>query len=285
MNTLESDALHAFAAFANRQSFTLAARELHISQPALHVKIQKLSQSLGETLYERHGRDLVLTRAGESLAAFARLQQRSAQAFLDELKGFKNRPLVLACGRGAFMNVIDAGIAAALKNGTKLRFLINNTPEAMDHVENGTADLAVGVFEAVPTKLEITPLAVYQQNLVVPRNHALAERKHIKIRDLDGMSLAVPPSRWPQRKSFDQELSAAGIQWDVAVEAPGWELLIHLAKLEVAPAITNSCVPILPGLVAIPIRGLPTVTYSALTRQSLNPSVASLIATLKKRAR
>ena len=62
---LESDALRSFGVFAQHGNFTAAAAALGISQPALHVKVRKLAAGLGTELYERDGRSLVLTPAGE----------------------------------------------------------------------------------------------------------------------------------------------------------------------------------------------------------------------------
>lgn len=58
---LQGDALRAFAVFARHRNFTSAAAELLISQPSLHVKINKLARTLGVPLYRRQGRGLVLT--------------------------------------------------------------------------------------------------------------------------------------------------------------------------------------------------------------------------------
>src|SRR5258707_11714533 len=84
---LESDALHAFEVFAEHRNFTTAAAVLRISQPSLHVKIRKLAKGLGIQLYERDGRRLVLTAAGERLAAFAADGARRADDFLQGLRG------------------------------------------------------------------------------------------------------------------------------------------------------------------------------------------------------
>ena len=56
---VSADALASFAVFADHLNFTRAAEELHISQPALHVKVRKLSESLGRPLYRRAGRRLL----------------------------------------------------------------------------------------------------------------------------------------------------------------------------------------------------------------------------------
>ena len=76
------DALQAFGVFAEELNFTHAARLLHISQPALHVKIQKLGDELGLTLYRKEGRNLYLTKDGTTVASFARERHRAPQRFM-----------------------------------------------------------------------------------------------------------------------------------------------------------------------------------------------------------
>src|SRR4051812_19491459 len=103
---LESDALRAFAAFAHWRSFTAAAAELHVSQPSLHVKIRKLTTALGVELYQREGRGLVLTPAGERLADFARDSLRQVDDFLADLSS-DVRLVRLAAGRATLRWVIS----------------------------------------------------------------------------------------------------------------------------------------------------------------------------------
>src|SRR6516164_9268361 len=97
---LEPDALRSFAAFAEHRNFTTAAAALCISQPSLHVKIRKLAAALGTDLYERDGRSLVLTAAGQRLAAFALDSRARSQEFLATLGG-EPAVVTIAAGRGA----------------------------------------------------------------------------------------------------------------------------------------------------------------------------------------
>jgi DNA-binding transcriptional LysR family regulator len=55
--TVDLSSLEAFVVFAEKMNFTRAAEELGISQPALHVKVRKLGESLGVSLYRREGRE------------------------------------------------------------------------------------------------------------------------------------------------------------------------------------------------------------------------------------
>src|SRR6266540_7263669 len=102
MTALVDDDLEAFAVFAEHRNFTHAARELHVSQPALHVRIRKLERALGQSLYVRQGRLLLLTPDGESLAAFANETRRRAADFLSSVGTSQRRPIVLAAGSGAY---------------------------------------------------------------------------------------------------------------------------------------------------------------------------------------
>lgn len=285
MNPLESEALQAFGVFAEHKNFTAAARVLHLSQPSLHVKIQKLARDLGKDLYTRQGRALVLTPDGVALAEFARRQRIEADRFFSEMSSDQNRPLVLACGRGAFLEVIDRGIASALKAGVEIEFVIDNTMEILKAVEEGNADIAVGVFEPVPAYLAVRTLATYAQCVLVPDDHPLTRRRSVRLRDLNGMALAVPPSRWPQRQRFDEAMAEADVDWQVQVEAQGWDLLVRLAELNVAPALVNEFVSARRGLQKLPIKDLPSVRYSVATRDRPNKFVAELIEHLQHETR
>jgi DNA-binding transcriptional LysR family regulator len=67
---INSEWVRAFVTFAETLNFTHAATRLHISQPALHVQIRKLGESLQTPLYVRHGRSLTLTDEGRKVLAF-----------------------------------------------------------------------------------------------------------------------------------------------------------------------------------------------------------------------
>ncbi|MCE5393044.1 MAG: LysR family transcriptional regulator [Acidithiobacillus sp.] len=64
--------LLAFLAVAESGKVGLAARRLHRSQPTLSGRLQRLQESIGEPLYQRQGRQLVLTPSGQSLLPLLR---------------------------------------------------------------------------------------------------------------------------------------------------------------------------------------------------------------------
>lgn len=72
MDILNSDLLRTFLAVVETGSITAAADRVSRSQSAASLQIGKLETSLGQRLFERHGRGVVLTQAGERLLPVAR---------------------------------------------------------------------------------------------------------------------------------------------------------------------------------------------------------------------
>lgn len=281
---LESDAVHAFAVFADHLNFTAAAGQLHLSQPSLHAKIRKLQAGLGVELYEREGRGLRLTAAGERLAAFARDATRRADDLLADLHSGP-APVMIAAGRGTLRWVIGDGVHRLARSGRPLRVLTADRDAALTAVGSGRADLAVIAHDPPPRPLRSEQLAAYPQTLLLPRRHRLAASEDITLRDLDGLALVVPPADRPHRRSLERALLDAGVSWSLAAEVDGWDLLAHFAALGLGATVVNGCVRPPTGLAAVPIRDLPTVRYWAVWRPERDRLATDTLAHLRPEAR
>jgi LysR family transcriptional regulator, low CO2-responsive transcriptional regulator len=279
---LESDALRSFGVFAQHRNFTAAAAALGISQPALHVKVRKLAAGLGTELYEREGRSLVLTPAGERLAAFA-LDSRARAGELLTALGGDSSALAIAAGRGAIRWVIPDAIRAASRQGRRVRFVTPAWPPAVAALGAGHADVAVVAFDPPPRRLRSRAIAAYPQVLMLDSGHPLAGHAQagggqVNVADLAGLDLVVPPAGRPHRRALERALLEAGIPWQPAAEADGWDLLVHLAALGLGATVVNGCVPAPDGMTAIPVRGLPPVRYWAAWRAQREDAVAGFAA-------
>ncbi|MBM2614400.1 LysR family transcriptional regulator [Actinoplanes sp. LDG1-06] len=280
---VSADALASFAVFARHLNFTRAAEELRISQPALHVKVRKLSETLGRPLYHREGRRLTLTADGEAVARFAREHDERLAHFLSEFAGAPyGRPVVLAAGQGAYLYLLGDTIRGMLADEpTRLRLINCDHRQMLAAVRSGRAHVGVSVLDVLPDDLDALELATFPQVLFVPAGHRLARRRSVRLRDLNGESLVVPPHQRPQRVLLEQGLRSAGTEWTVAVEAEGWPLITHFVTLGVGLAIVNGCVPAPRGLVAKPVTDLPSVTYHVVHQPSATDDAR--VATLLER--
>ena len=266
MMELVAEDLRAFAVFARHRNFTRAAEELHVSQPALHARIRKLEGRLGTRLYVKQGRQLLLTDAGEQLAAFANDTRDRAAAFLRTLDAAPSRPLVLIAGSGSYLYLLGDPLRRYLARGHELRLRTGDAAATLTAVRSGSADVGVTALGLPPDDLECDLLAQFPQTLIVRRDHRLANRRTVRLKDLQDEALVVPPKDRPHRQLLERSMLDQGLRWSVAVEAEGWELLAHFVRLGIGPAVVNGSVRTTSAVRKIPVKDLPPVRYYVVTR-------------------
>jgi LysR family transcriptional regulator, low CO2-responsive transcriptional regulator len=276
---IDSEWLRSFVMFGETLSFTHAAKRLHISQPALHVQIRKLSESLATPLYERHGRALSLTAQGRKLLAYGREQQERENLLLDELKpGGAEGSVVLAAGEGTFLNLLSPALRAFQRTKqAKLRVLTRDRDQALAAVQLGEAHLAVTVVDEVPPSLVARRVARIGAAVVMPKAHRLAKKRTLSIRDLQGEPLIAPSPGRPLRESLARAWADAELTWSPAVEANGWELMMRFAELGMGMAIVNDFCQPPRGTVRRRLTGFGSVQYQLLRLRDRKPTPAALV--------
>jgi DNA-binding transcriptional LysR family regulator len=167
-----------FLAVAEEGHFGRAAKRLGLSQPPLTAQIQALEREAGVRLFDRTGRGVRLTRAGEALLPLARRlagQAREVEALARELRAGRHAPVALACVTSAlfdFLPPLVRGLQAALPEGA-IGVREMDTADAMDALRRGEVDLALlrGDRDAGPIRL--LPLGEDHLCVALPEGHAL----------------------------------------------------------------------------------------------------------------
>jgi DNA-binding transcriptional LysR family regulator len=287
---IDAGRLTSFIAFAEELNFTRAAARLHLSQPALHVQIKRLGEDLGAPLYRRVGRALELSAQGRELLGFGRELRERTDRFLASLKGPSPERVVLAAGEGILLYGLSAAIRkTAQLPGVKVQVLTRDRDSTLAALATAEAHVGVTALEVVPDGLEATPLRRVGMVLVLPAGHKLARKRRVRLADLAGERLIVPPAHRPHRQMLARALASAGVAWEVALEASGWEVMLHYAALGVGLAIVNDICRIPRGAVARPLPELPALSYYVLHRRHLGLSApaqalrAQIIETLGRR--
>lgn len=275
---VNSEWVRAFVTFADTLNFTHAAARLHISQPALHVQIRKLGESLQVPLYVRNGRSLTLTAEGRKVLAFGREQEERTAQLLDDVKGTQSRAtVVLAAGEGTFLHLLSDALRAFQRTeGSRLRVLTLDREQALSAVELGEAHLAVTVIDDVPPGVVSRRVAKVGAAVVMPRNHALARKRSLTLRDLRDEPLIAPHAGRPLRAALAQAWAAVDQPLSPTVEANGWELMMRFVELGLGLAIVNDFCSPPRGTVRRPLAGLPPVQYQLLRLRDRRPSPATL---------
>jgi len=164
------DRLHKFTVLVESRTFTAAAKELHISQPALSVAIHKLESELHTTLFVHGIRSLTLTDAG-------RLVYRTAKEIDSHIDRLDLRLRELASTElNVHLGMIDSiatilftdnSIVAALEEEATLSLIVDNTRALLPAVEKGELDLAFVTEPVLATSSAIMLHHVVNEPLVL----------------------------------------------------------------------------------------------------------------------
>ena len=185
---MELDQLRYFLRVAERGSFTRAAEDLMISQPALSRSIQKLEEELGQPVFERKSRSVSLTDAGMLLQARAQqvlsiLEETKAEITDDGRTG-RIRVGAIPTIAPYFLPEILGRFSAAFPKAA-LVVQENTTDPLLKSCKEGELDLAI-VALPIPAKyLEVEELFEEELLLVLPPDHPLADKSKIRLGDVE----------------------------------------------------------------------------------------------------
>ncbi|MCP5017663.1 MAG: LysR family transcriptional regulator [Ketobacter sp.] len=277
---MKSDWLEAFQVFGEELNFTRASERLHISQPALHVKIGKLGDYVGKSLYQKSGRNLILTTEGRQLLAFAREHVEQSEQFLEHLRtGSSEQKVCLSAGEGAYLYLLGNALSVYLqRHPSGLNIRTGDQQTILNDVLSGDAHLGISPMKITHEELACQPYARVGQILVMRRGHRLASKRKINLGALNGERLIVPPEGRPHRVLVNRLLMDANVEWNVGVEVSGWELMISFVRQGLGLAIVNEYCNIPDTLVAKPIPDFPSIQFQLIRRKQAvkRPSVDEL---------
>lgn len=204
----------AFHRVATAGSFSVASRLAGVSQPTLSAQVRSLEQAAGVALFERSGRGVRLTPAGEQLFAATR---KLAEA-MDEVSRLlsNNRAPSRAHLRIAADSAVHVlPILAELKKSTaSLGFSlhIDNSAAVIARVLSSEADVGVMAKPTNDPRLFSTMIRQDRLVLLVNRKDPLAQRKRVQLTDLAGRDLVVRERGSITREVAESRLKAAGVQ-------------------------------------------------------------------------
>lgn len=196
--------LRYFVAVAEHLHFTRAARALFVSQPTVSKQIRALESALGAELFVRERREVSLSAAGRALLPGARRTLagwEAAQSALTAVTVQERARLVIGTSLG-----IERGLMPRIR-----RHLAGSAPAAQVLVRrmpwsDPTSGLRAGAHEGVdaafvwlplpePQRYRWVTVAVEPRRLLVPADHRLAGRGHVRVRDfLDEPFFTLPRS-------------------------------------------------------------------------------------------
>lgn len=177
--------LKVFETVARLLSFSRAAEELHLSQPAVSTQVKKLEERAGIALFEQFGKKIYLTPAGAHLLDISRtiIQQfevaENAMTQFRGVTGGKLNVAVISAGDYFFPRLLVE--FASRHPGVTLNFTVHNREELLSHMAANLTDLAVMVRPPHELDTVSAAFAPHPYVIVAPPAHALVGRVAIPI--------------------------------------------------------------------------------------------------------
>jgi len=178
--------LKVFESVARNLSFSRAAEELHLTQPAVSTQVAKLEDLAGNTLFEQLGKKIYLTPAGIELLRIGRAILRQFDEAEDAMAQFRG-----ICGGRLDVGVISAGDYffprllvefAGRHPGVTLNFTVHNREGLLEHIAGNLTDLAIMVRPPADADVVALPFAPHPYVIVAAPTHPLAGRPVTRAR-------------------------------------------------------------------------------------------------------
>lgn len=214
-----------FYTVARCGSFSRAAEEMDISQPAVSIQVHDLENALGLSLLNRRARGLRLTEAGEIVYGYAhRIFSLSSELeeAVQDIKGLRTGQLILGASTtpGEYILPVAIGRFRQLYPEIQVRLEISNTRTIVKQILHREIDL--GMIGSRPDDekeaLEMTTYVEDEIVLVTGPDHILAKKSRISLEDVAEAGLVTREEGSATRKTAEEWFANLGVQPRIAIE-------------------------------------------------------------------
>jgi DNA-binding transcriptional LysR family regulator len=240
-NDLDVRLLRMFATLARVGSYTRTAGILHLTQSAISHGIRRLESQLDCKLIYRKGKTTHLTPDGRHfLGQILRV--------LDGLDRAAESMSSRAESRGKLSVVLSASMAHAILASVLREYResfpevsivvrLEDTPRAIEEVEEGRSDLAIVITNHLPKGLKAHPLMSDRLRLFFPPIHPWAKKQRITAAELGHEHMLLYQRNSVTFRQTEDFLLRSGLQLGSYVEIPSFEIMKQLARLGLGVAM------------------------------------------------
>jgi LysR family cyn operon transcriptional activator len=290
--TMELRHLRYFVALAEEASFTRAARRVHVTQSTLSHQIRQIEDEIGQRLFDRIGKRVVITEAGEALLQSATRALREIDEGLRRIKSPAD-PLTgtLRIGATHTFNVklIPDCLAAFFASHPSVSVIVREmfATEVATQVESGDLDLGITYDPHRRERLEFEPLYLEEMVLAIGAGHPFAARKRLRLVELHRQPMILPTGRSSTRRIIDVALGSVGAEPLIVAEMDSLTATVELVRrTRLGAIVSRLAAPDAPDLSVLALESpTPLRTPGLLTRtdSTSTPALRSFIAILRRR--
>jgi DNA-binding transcriptional LysR family regulator len=251
---------------AERGSFTSAAKEHFVTQPAVSIALRKLEEELGQRLYRIEGRTVLFTQAGEIALEYARrLSKLETELFqrMGDLEGLRKGRISLGTIDAASIYVLPEVFSRFRERfaGIEVKLEISSTMILVEKMDAGQLDLVIGTIPVDAGRgYEIFPIYSEPLLVIAPPGHPLADGTAVSAGSLSGHPFISFHEGSITRRIVERALAEKGVTPVIAMAIDSPEAIKHLVSSGLGLAVLP--LRVVQGelgdgsLVAIDVRGL-----------------------------
>ena len=214
---MDTRQLAAFCAVVERRSFSQAAEQLGVTQPAVSLQIRSLEKRLGTQLLDRSGRRVEPTEAGNRLYRSAlrllAMEEQLLSDLGDEAEGELAGRLEIGASTGPGGTVLPVALAEfqQLHPGVHVALAVSDTQHVVEQVARREVELGVVGASRRHRGVVFEPFFRDEVVLAVPRGHRFSG-KTVTLEELKGEPVVLMQEGAGVRQVIEEELRAAGVR-------------------------------------------------------------------------
>src|SRR5690606_5299025 len=258
--------LQAFIAVAERSSFRAAAEDMHLSQPALSRRIEKLESTLGVKLLNRSTRHVSLTNVGRVFLDRARNaldDLQDAMLGVGDLATQLSGVVTIACVPSVTYYFLPSVLREFADKHPRIRIRVidEGANTVLNAVSSGRADFGMNFIGTQESGIQFRPIFTENFVLAVHKSHPLAKSKKIGWEALSNERFMTVDKNSGNRLLIEAALAKSGKHTESVIEVSHIMSLLGMVEAGL-------------GVAAIPRLALPLTTHPTLIALPLhNPRV------------
>jgi DNA-binding transcriptional LysR family regulator len=258
---MDIDALQAFVAVAENQSFSQAAEHLFLTQPAISKRVASLEAELDTRLFDRIGRKVELTESGQALLPRARnilMDIEDSRRAISNLSGKIGGKLRIGTSHHIGLHRLPPVLRSFTRQYPEVELDLHfmDSEEACRAVEHGDLELGIVTLPLVtPEDLHIhfiwpDPLAI-----VVEKHHPLTKQQHITLTELAKEPAILPTHGTYTREIIEKTIAPEKLQLNIRLATNYLETIKMMVSIGLGWSVLPSSM-LNKDLVTLSISGL-----------------------------
>ncbi|MDQ7004403.1 MAG: LysR family transcriptional regulator [Ghiorsea sp.] len=225
------------------RSYTAASKALFMTQPAVSMQIKKLENNIGLQLFEKRGKRVVPTEAGQELLFYAqniRQQLEEAAEVMEELKGLKRGRLHLTMASTA--NYFAPQLIAAFKHKfpqADITLDVTNRSGLVEAVEHNHTDMAIMGKPPSGHHLKGIPFIDNPLVVIAAPSHPMVDKQPILLADLADEPFIVRESASGTRIAVERFFDQHGLELIAGMEMNRSEAIKQAVMAELGLGIVS----------------------------------------------